>query len=62
MSQKTKSSSIVYDWHRQDARITECEDVACTVNSNYGTGGNNVPMTITERFVVRRLTFNPKGM
>lgn len=56
MSQKTKSSSIVYDWHRQDARITECEDVACTVNSNYGTGGNNVPMTITERFVVRRLT------
>lgn len=39
MSQKTKSSSIVYDWHRQDARITECEDVACTVNSNYGTGG-----------------------
>lgn len=47
---------VVYDYHRPDTRITECTDIACTVNSNYGTGGNNVPMTINNNLVVRHLT------
>ena len=41
-SGKTRAA-IVYENHGQDSRITECRDVAPTVHSKFGTGGNNVP-------------------
>ena len=45
----------VYDWHRCDTRMTELNDVCCTVSASYGTGGNNVPM-VDDQMIVRRLT------
>lgn len=36
----------VYDWHRQDTRMTELKDVCTTVVSNWGSGGNNMPYVL----------------
>lgn len=50
----------VYDWHRQDTRMTELGDICTTVVSNWGSGGNNMPY-VQEReqmneMIVRRIT------
>lgn len=49
----------VYDWHRQDTRMTELTDICTTVVSNWGSGGNNMPYVLGGQnmdYVVRRLT------
>ena len=40
--------ATIYDWHRQDTRITVCNKIACTVSASYGLGGNNQPMVCEE--------------
>ena len=47
--------AAVYENHSQDTRYTELSDVAPTVSSTYGTGGNNQPFVVenTECFDVR---------
>lgn len=47
--------AVVYDNHAQDSRIEGPFDVAPTVHAKYGTGGNNVPLTLSSNFV-RQLT------
>jgi DNA (cytosine-5)-methyltransferase 1 len=58
MSQMEKSSFRVYDWHRQDTRMTELKDVCVTAAAGWGGGGNNMPYVLEESMdaVVRRLT------
>ena len=49
----------VYDWHRQDTRMTELKDVCTTAAAGWGGGGNNMPYVMEEESmdaVVRRLT------
>lgn len=47
----------VYDWHRQDTRMTECSDICVTAAAGWGGGGNNMPYVLEENMeVVRRLT------
>ena len=47
--------AAVYENHSQDTRYTKLSDVAPTVSSTYGTGGNNQPFVVenTECFDVR---------
>ena len=54
----TLITQTVYDWHRQDTRMTECKDVCVTVAAGWGGGGNNMPYVLEEDMetVVRRLT------
>ena len=40
--------AAVYESHAQDARYNGPLDVAPTVSSTYGSGGNNVPLTLSE--------------
>ena len=40
------TEKTVYDWHRQDTRMTECKDVCVTASRNWGSGGNNVPYVL----------------
>jgi DNA (cytosine-5)-methyltransferase 1 len=47
--------TLIYENHAQDARYTE-KKTCPTVTSRYGTGGNNVPLTIQKRSCVRKLT------
>lgn len=58
MSAKEKLSFRVYDWHRQDTRMTELGDVCVTAAAGWGGGGNNMPYVLEESMdaVVRRLT------
>lgn len=39
----------VYDWHRQDTRMTECGDICVTAAAGWGGGGNNMPYVLEER-------------
>lgn len=41
-------SAAVYENHSQDTRYTEPLDVAPTVSSTYGTGGNNQPFVVSD--------------
>lgn len=36
----------VYDWHRQDTRMTELKDVCTTAAAGWGGGGNNMPYVL----------------
>lgn len=36
----------VYDWHRQDTRMTELGDVCVTASASWGAGGNNMPYVL----------------
>lgn len=36
----------VYDWHRQDTRMTELKDVCVTAAAGWGAGGNNMPYVL----------------
>ena len=58
MSQMENVSFRVYDWHRQDTRMTELKDVCVTAAAGWGGGGNNMPYVLEESMdaVVRRLT------
>lgn len=47
--------TLIYENHAQDARYTE-KTTCPTVTSRYGTGGNNVPLTIEKKSCVRKLT------
>ena len=56
---------IVYDWHRQDTRLTQLGDICVTASASWGGGGNNMPYVLKEKggdemnevsTVVRRLT------
>lgn len=52
---------IVYDWHRQDTRLTQLGDICVTASASWGGGGNNMPYVLKEidmeqNTVVRRLT------
>ena len=38
----------VYDWRRQDARMTENKDVCVTAEAAWGGGGNNMPYVLEE--------------
>ena len=38
----------VYDWHRQDTRMTELPDVCVTAAAGWGGGGNNMPYVLEE--------------
>lgn len=53
-----EKSFRVYDWHRQDTRMTELGDVCVTAAAGWGGGGNNMPYVLEESMdaVVRRLT------
>ena len=48
----------VYDWHRQDTRMTELKDVCTTAAAGWGGGGNNMPYVMEDDMdaIVRRLT------
>ena len=49
----------VYDWHRQDTRMTELGDVCVTATAGWGGGGNNMPYVLKGEemeSIVRRLT------
>ena len=53
MSMKEKSSCSlnrggrrVYDWHRQDTRMTELGDICVTASASWGNGGNNMPYVL----------------
>ena len=39
----------VYDWHRQDTRATELNDICVTATSSWGGGGNNMPYVVLRR-------------
>lgn len=58
-------TQTVYDWHRQDTRMTELGDICTTAAAGWGGGGNNMPYVLEEggdekmdvsETVVRRLT------
>ena len=51
----TDIHGVCYENHAQDARYTE-KTTCPTVTSRYGTGGNNVPLTIEKKSCVRKLT------
>lgn len=36
----------VYDWHRQDTRMTELGDICVTAAAGWGGGGNNMPYVL----------------
>lgn len=38
----------IYDWHRQDTRMTELQNVCTTVAQVWGSGGNNMPYVLEE--------------
>ena len=40
----------VYDWHRQDTRMTELGDVCVTAAAGWGCGGNNMPYVLEEPY------------
>lgn len=40
------TEKTVYDWHRQDTRMTECKDVCATASGSWGAGGNNMPYVL----------------
>lgn len=44
MSQMEKLSFRVYDWHRQDTRMTELKDVCVTAAAGWGGGVIICPM------------------
>jgi len=50
----------VYDWHRQDTRMTELGDICVTATAGWGGGGNNMPYVLESEnemeSIVRRLT------
>ena len=52
---KSTGKSIVYENHATDSRITNVGELAPTITSRYGTGGNNVPL-VQNKSAVRRLT------
>lgn len=47
--------AVVYENHRQDARITQCDDISPTVVAKYGTGGGNTPLVA---FCLDRASYN----
>jgi DNA (cytosine-5)-methyltransferase 1 len=51
---KMPPNVMVYDYNRQDARITECDDKAQTVLAKYGTGGNNTPIVCVQGNTIER--------
>lgn len=42
------SEKRVYDWHRQDTRMTELKDICVTAAAGWGGGGNNMPYVLEE--------------
>lgn len=38
----------VYDWHRQDTRMTELGDICVTAAAAWGEGGNNMPYVLEQ--------------
>lgn len=55
----SETRKTVYDWHRQDTRMTELKDVCTTAAAGWGGGGNNMPYVLEENYmdsIVRRLT------
>lgn len=54
------SMRTIYDWHRQDTRMTELQKVCTTVAQVWGSGGNNMPYVLEDEdmseTIVRRLT------
>lgn len=55
---QVKNMKKVYDWHRQDTRMTELGDICVTAAAGWGGGGNNMPYVLEDDMetVVRRLT------
>lgn len=45
-SKETSRGSLIFENHGQDSRFKQLEDVAPTVLSTYGTGGNNQPFVV----------------
>lgn len=44
MAEKTtEKKQTVFDWHRQDTRMTELKDICVTASASWGAGGNNMP-------------------
>lgn len=54
-------SADVYENHSQDARYTGPLDVAPTVSSTYGMGGNNQPFVVTEETRCFDVRFTSEG-
>lgn len=56
----TLITQTVYDWHRQDTRMTELKDICVTAAAGWGCGGNNMPYVLEKECmneaIVRRLT------
>jgi DNA (cytosine-5)-methyltransferase 1 len=46
------NQAVIYENHPNDSRITECSVISPTLHSRMGTGGGNVPLTITEALIV----------
>ena len=51
----------VYDWHRQDTRMTECGDVCVTAAAGWGGGGNNMPYVLEETMVTQGINGETAG-
>lgn len=49
----------VYDWHRQDTRMTECKDVCVTAAAGWGGGGNNMPYVLEKKVESYQETTGP---
>lgn len=49
MENLSSKKQTVYDWHRQDTRMTECGDICVTAAAGWGGGGNNMPYVLEER-------------
>ena len=48
----------VYDWHRQDTRATELNDLCVTASASWGGGGNNMPYVVLRRVTDNELSGN----
>ena len=42
-------TKTVYDWHRQDTRMTELKDICTTAAAGWGGGGNNMPYVLESK-------------
>ena len=51
----------VYDWHRQDTRMTECGDVCVTAAAGWGGGGNNMPYVLEEKMITQGINGETAG-
>ena len=58
---KENVKRTVYDWHRQDTRMTECGDVCVTAAAGWGGGGNNMPYVLEEKMVAEGINGETAG-